>query len=438
MERKHFIITRLLWPALAAILLLGACSVSFDFTEDDIDYRINIRDVPPQAKKIKLEVYDLRILQNAGNYVQSVERQMIGAELSDYYVMNNKSEALQPNQTWVVDTTGGKTVQPLFIMSDHLGDLFVHVVVMDANNLPYSHFCSCRKGNWRVQSGQVIDLPGKSRSENPDLYDSLCGAYGIDNCFACGDDVDLDGVPDPTVNLPCKLLNTEDGDEEDTEDDQSTDDVDNDTDADPTDTDVVQDGDQPDTEPSDDQDGTDSLEEGELPVGQYFVVSPEDHINHAKSQPDDLVTTINGVTAGFYGSIVLLGGDPSSVGGLGVGDKLVFDFDVQYPGRYHVLIQYAKATFHAEAKVLIDDLPVSDAPFDIEMYQNCSRPCDNVTWFFMKPGSPQTINSTDNPVYLENGSHTLTVEVKDKIFQSTGYGLGVDHLFFYPADTEAR
>ena len=425
--RRSYIPITIVAAALMALLGL-ACSVTFDKSPEDTDFKINIRDVPKQAHEAKLEIYDLNYLRTQRLKVTSVEEKRIGTEVEDYYVANDDGNSIQPQQTEIVPVEGGSLNRTMYITTDHLGDLFLHLVMLDKDEKPYSHVCSCRKMALKIKEGQVLTMPGKSYVENPDLHKSLCKALEIDDCFSCEDLYDdNNNLVKDSVNLPCWLSNiVEDGDDdgevgEDIETDGSdvengdvTDEIDNDTtDPDTTDAEVEQ-------------------EEEVLPIGQYFYWEAEDKINADESQPAADVKIYDGTSATFYRDIVVLGGDASTAAGLQDGDFLRFDFIVDYPGLYMMKVMPVLASFHGKAKFFIDGVELNSSIFDIDMFNPCEPPsCDAALFSFMRPGDFNTVTES---VFLSIGEHTLTVVVAGRNGSSTGKGIGIDHVKFLPAE----
>jgi|GEM_PF-3140693 len=425
--RRHYLPITIVAAAIIALMGL-ACSVSFDKTVEDTDFKVNIRDVPTQAHKAKLEIFDLNYLRATNARVTSVEEKRIGSQVDDYYVAGEDGNAILVQQTEIVPVEGGRLNRTMYITTDHLGDLFLHLVMLDKNDKPYSHVCSCRKKALKVERGAVLTMPGKSMVENPDLHDSLCTGLGVEDCFSCGDLLDDEGnLIRESVNLPCWLSNVvEDGDDDSelTEgEDTEIDDIDTDGNDDITDGDT--------TEGSDDTDTVEETpveEEEILPVGKDFQWEAEDTINVDESQPSGAVTTYDGSVARFYGDIMLLGGDADTAAGLQDGDFLRFDFIVDFPGLYQVFIMPVLAEFHGKAKFFIDGEPANDSIFDIDMYGQCQPPfCDSTLFPFTKPG---TFTTLPENVFLSYGEHTMTVVVAGRSGMASGKGIGLDHVKF--------
>ena len=424
--RRSFIPVTVVAAVLIALLGL-ACSVTFDNSPEDTDFKINIRDIPKQAHQAKLEIYDLNYLRTQHLRVTSVDEKRVGTEVEDYYVANDDGNAIRPQQTEIVPVEGGTQNRTMYITTDHLGDLFLHLVMLDQNDKPYSHVCSCRKLALKVKEGQVLTMPGKSWLENPDLHESLCTSLGVDDCFSCEDRFDDNNVLiSDSVNLPCWLSNmVEDGDE----DGEEGEDIETDgSDVEDSDGDVTDDTETADTDPEVEAEP----EEEELPVGEYFSWEAEDTVNIDESQPAADVKIFDGTSATFYGDIVVLGGDAATAAGLQDGDFLRFDFIVDDPGLYLISVMPVLASFHGKAKFFIDGVALNESIFDIDMFATCDPPfCDEQLFPFMKPGAFTTVADS---VFLSYGDHTMTVEVAGRNGSSTGKGIGIDHVKFLPAE----
>ncbi len=427
--------------ALAAGMSLYSCTISTNIDPEDTDFRVAVRGLPKQAKKLRLEVYDLGLLKNSNNYVKEVcedrgegryvcdpDNAEVGGIVKDYLVRDRNSDRLFPDLTVTVPVKSGATEQSIWVISDNIGDLFLHLVVLTDNDLPYNHVCSCRRGRLKVNRGQLIPMPGDLYDYNPDLYKGLCSSYGLEegNCFSCNY-----SPGSLFYNLPCSLLSRADGDEDseleggegvESEDLEGSDLVsENELDDSNTDSPTEEDTD-----------------EDELPVGERFEIEAEDTVKLSLCEPSNKAS-VEGLEPNplpFYGdpsaNVVLLGNSYADATSLQPNGKLAFEFYVTYPGLYQLKVYYVGACFYAQAKAYIDSEPLSAAPFDIDMYMQApdGQQC---TEYVVKPFQRNTsLQNLGSPVFLSNGNHTLVLEAVSKRAVSKGYGIGLDRVYFLP------
>ena len=346
----------------------------------------------------------------------------------EFEAVDEQGEAIQSIQTLKIgdlsDLSAGAL--PLGVKTDLIYNLPL-MVMLSVREISFSLIgdapvCVClEQGDVQITEGRpfILDMPASDQAYlylNPEH-----GGYDADH-FRC--------------DLPCprRQIAEQEGDQDVIESDGSEDieeGVDQQTEEDtPGDTDDPAEDVEPDVV---EEDAEEPEEEEELPVGVFFDVQAEDAVNTAGggSDPVAQVTLFSDDSSEipFFGDVVILGEfeDPAQSRIL-PDHKLVFDFQVQMPGLYFIKIYYPAAKSFGRAKAYIDGEPLTQAPWDIDMFQNYP-PDEFWPYAFMRKGADTLGN---DQVFLDVGPHQLELRVAEKRVQATNYRIGVDRIMFVP------
>jgi hypothetical protein len=177
---------------------------------------------------------------------------------------------------------------------------------------------------------------------------------------------------------------------------------------------------------STDYETTDETDVVEEEVVTSFSIQAEDTIRVDLSSPGEEIIYLD-TTDGdppFQGQAVVLGAtDSPGDASIQSGDSLVFVFYVQTPGSYTIAVEHPAALSCGQAKLYIDNQPLTGDSFDLEMYDTL----DNVQAPFRHLG-PTQIGS---PVFLTAGEHELEMRVAGKTESATHYRIGADIFHFH-------